>query len=80
MKHIIIALVTTLLLLSSSLSFGLSGDGVRTDVVCEEGYKFLIIYASYGDAAPSVIQIYEDVTDKKFGIDYHAVPQPMKCK
>jgi len=80
MKHIIVALTAIMLLMSSSLSFGLSGDGVRTEVVCEEGYKFLLVYASSGYAAPNVVQIYEDTYDRGFGVNYTNPPQPMKCK
>lgn len=52
----------------------MSIDSVRTAVICEAGYKFLIVYSGGIKRPPSVVQIYERVRSSKT-----YPPQPMKC-
>ncbi len=55
MKLLIFTLV---LLLSGTESFAMNAGSVRTKVVCEAGYTFLIVWSSQG-TAPAVTQIWE---------------------
>lgn len=71
MKLLAFALV---LLLSGTEAFAINGDSLRTEVICEAGYKFLVVYSSQSkNSSPSVTQIMEITPNS-------SRPQPMKCK
>jgi len=60
--------------------FGTRTDYIQTKVICEEGYKFLIVYV-WGDKnengsirSPSVVQMYE--INRQISLP----PRPMRCK
>ena len=69
-----------MLLLCSTASFGASIHSIEREIICEEGYKFLIVFTDSHNYTPSVVQIFEDVTEERKGVDYRAIPQPIKCE
>ena len=72
-RHIMKLLAFTLvLLMSGAEAFAMNEDSIRTDVICEEGYKFLLVWSSQG-TSPTVVQILEEA-DRDVN-----PPQPMRC-
>ncbi len=63
---------TLVLLLSGTEAFAMNEDSMRTRVVCEAGYKFLIVWSVQG-VTPTVTQIFESSNNVSLP------PQPMKC-
>jgi len=68
MKLLAFALI---LLLSGAEAFAMNDDSMRTEVICEAGYKFLIVWSSQG-TSPTVTQIMERG-------DVLAPMQPAEC-
>lgn len=67
-----------MLLALSTNTFAMSGDSLRHEVKCVEGYKYLFSWADGGFAGGSampvnVVQMYHRIADS-------APPQPIKCK
>lgn len=60
------------LMLAASNAFGMNTGSIRTKVVCEEGYKFLIVWSSEG-TSPTVVQIKEKMAGGQ-------PPQPIWCE
>jgi len=63
---------TLVLLLSGTEAFAMNADSLRTKIICEEGYKFLVVWSSQG-RTPTVTQMFHD------GYKHGGHPQPMKC-
>ena len=69
-------LIAVALLLSASTSVSaMSSDAIRTTVICEEGYKFLVVYDNSSHRPPSVVQIFR----RGIRANDTTPPQPMKC-
>jgi hypothetical protein len=71
-----LTLFTLILALIGTEAFAMNADSIRTDVICEEGYKFLVVWSSQG-ASPTVTQIYERPTRM---INVNQPAMPMKCE
>lgn len=69
MKYLLTAILLTI---SMSVCAGQTQEeSIRTKVICEEGYKFLLVWTDSGSwRPPSVVQIYKGGT----------TPQPIRCK
>lgn len=69
-------LAIVLLTMSISANAGNTYEtSIRADVICKEGYKFLIVWAESGSwRPPSVVQIYKN------GGGATRPPQPIECK
>ena len=64
---------TLVLLLSGANAFAMPSDSIRTEIICEEGYKFLVVFSTHKYTGPTVTQIFAE------GPNNLMPPQPMKC-
>jgi hypothetical protein len=68
-------ILTICLLLLSFNVFSMNESGIRTTTICQDGYKFLVIwYTSGANRPPNIVQIFERTINRKYP------PQPMRCK
>ena len=70
MKKLLLSFILLTLSLSAS---AMSPDSLRTTIICEEGYKFIVAYSTTSGTGPSIVQI------MKNGTSSNRPPQPMMC-
>lgn len=79
MKKLILGLLVALTFIGCcQRAEAMSSDGIRSEIRCNAGYKFLYVWER-GGRVVTVVQILERWTDVHDNIDYTSIPQPMKC-
>jgi hypothetical protein len=63
-------LLMSLCMLVSTSAFSMSTDAIRTAILCEEGYTFLLVFSSGSNRPPTVVQIFETIGENS---------RPMRC-
>jgi len=69
--------IFVLLMLFSTSAFCVNADSLRTKIICEDGYKFLVVYSILRKTSPTVVQIFERHSETSF-TRLPAVPK--RCK
>lgn len=71
MKYLLAVILLTLSM--ASIAGQTQEEAIRTKIICEEGYKFLLVWNSSQWRPPNVVQIY------KKGSGTGGRPQPIEC-